>query len=106
MSDVTEIESAFRAGVRAGEDSAISEGRIKSPHPHASEFHHWWTRGFAHTARLLRAIAAEHDRDERLRERDAHRKALNTIADMLGIVHEDDKIVSAVRKLVVEKETR
>lgn len=49
------------------------------------------------TQRRVLEVAAE--RDEFKRERDAHRAALNKIADLLHVVHEDDKIVSKVLDL-------
>jgi len=58
------IEAVFREGVRAGESVATQRDgtrgeREQSPYPADSLQHHWWTRGFSYTARLLRAIEAE-----------------------------------------------
>ena len=47
-----DIESAFRAGSRAVELAEV-------PYPADSLLHHWWTRGYAHRARLTRAYHAE-----------------------------------------------
>lgn len=52
------IEQWFTDGKLAGELSE-QEPRIVCPHPEGSLARHWWTRGFAYAARLLRAIRAE-----------------------------------------------
>lgn len=47
-----EIEAAFTAGRDAPETATC-------PHHPTTLAAHWWTRGFAYTSRLLRAVKAE-----------------------------------------------
>lgn len=47
-----EIETAFAAGRDAAETATC-------PYHPATFEAHWWTRGFAYSARLLRAVKAE-----------------------------------------------
>lgn len=47
-----EIEACFAAGRDAPETATC-------PHHPATGEAHWWTRGFAYSARLLRALKAE-----------------------------------------------
>lgn len=47
----------FQAGALAAEEPAGPA----SPYPSGSVADHWWTRGYAYTTRLLRALAAEQD---------------------------------------------
>jgi len=54
---VEEAERCFREGCAAGEgESALP---VACPYPGGSYESHWWTRGLAHSARLMRAIGAE-----------------------------------------------
>lgn len=48
---------------------------------------------------LYEAWMATEGRKDLIAQRDAHRKSLNRIADMLNVVHEDDKIIARVREL-------
>ena len=52
MNYYAEIESFFAAGRDAPENS-------ECPYPAGTDADHWWTRGFAYSSRLLRAVRAE-----------------------------------------------
>ena len=59
-----QIEALFTEGGRAFQNAYSEnrgfEGIVEScPHPEDSREHHWWTRGWAYAARLIRAIEAE-----------------------------------------------
>lgn len=58
-----EIESCFVAGRDAPENATC-------PHHPATLAAHWWTRGFAYTARLNRALTAEREAKQLRAQRD------------------------------------
>jgi hypothetical protein len=54
------VETVFGEGKRAAEDYYEQGQQGTIPTPYTDELrNHWWTRGFAYTARLHRAINAE-----------------------------------------------
>ena len=59
---VDDVERLFRAGERAFEDAYTRSGwkeEMSCPYDVSSIDGHWWTRGYAYAARLIRAIEAE-----------------------------------------------
>lgn len=59
-----QIEKWFRAGVRHHEDDVDAGEHTECPHAEGSTARHWHTRGYAHSARMFRALKAEIERDK------------------------------------------
>ena len=50
------IEAAFTAGKLQYESDDLSGQKTECPHPQDSIERHWWTRGYAYTARVIRYL--------------------------------------------------
>lgn len=95
MIDDEEIEVAFVAGTRAGEVGGASPYQ----HPEDAARHHWWSRGFAYTARLLRALGCEALRDAVTAWRNAKCSPTGEPCD--GELHREDCPVELARQDVL-----
>jgi hypothetical protein len=84
------IEQKFREGIREAEAPL---GTPNSPYGENSLAAHWWTRGFAYTARNLRAIAAEQKLAAAEAEIVQLQQQIATLADAAG---ERESIASLV----------